>query len=168
MIKKLLGVLAIFIFSQATSQSIQEKLFYHSAKGLSFIPPLSKPGLIYQGKLYTGKKKLSYLFYSLKDEQLNTYFNKYKANKTTADILTFTGGFALPVVNIIVAANDGKVNWWLIAASAILNGTGGFLNVQAQKNLLLAAIYHDKKMGYTSSNFVPQQQSFKIAIPLGK
>lgn len=166
--KKILGIVAIFIFSYSTAQTIQEKLFYYSSKGISFIPPLSKPGLIYQGKLFTGKKKLSYLFYTLKDEQLNTYFKKYKANKTTADILTITGGVALPLANIIVAANDGKVNWWLIAASAILNGTGGFLNVQAQKNLLLASVYYDKKMGYVNTNLIPQQHSFKIAIPLGK
>ncbi|HNF29906.1 MAG TPA: hypothetical protein PLY81_06465 [Chitinophagaceae bacterium] len=166
--KKLFLLLTVFIFFQANAQKIQEKLFYHSAKGLSFIPPLSKPGLIYEGKLYIGKQRLTGLFYKLNDETLNSYFNKYKANKTAADILTITGGVALPLANIFIAANEGKVNWWLIAASALLNGTGGYLNMQAQKNLLLSSIYFDKKMGYTTNNFKPKQQVVQIAIPIGK
>lgn len=144
-----------------------EQLYYHSPKGLSFIPPLSRPGLVYNGKLYIGKKKLTTLFTQLNDEQLNFYYTKYKANKTTADILTFTGGVVLPLVNIFISTNQGKVNWLLIGSSALLNITGGVLNVQAQKNLLLAAAYFDKKNGYASS-FVPQQQSIGFAIPLGK
>ncbi|MBW7951154.1 MAG: hypothetical protein H3C56_00940 [Chitinophagaceae bacterium] len=166
--KKVLVAILVLICLQSQAQKIQEQLYYHSAKGISFIPPLSRPGLVYEGKLFVGKKKLNALFNKLNDEQLNTYFKKYKANKTTADILTFTGAVALPLTNIFIAANDGKVNWWLIATSGLLSGVGGFLNVQAQKNLLFAAAYYDKKMSYTAHNFVPKQQSITIAIPLGK
>jgi hypothetical protein len=144
-----------------------EQLYYHSPKGLSFIPPLSRPGLVYNGKLYIGKKKLAILFTQLNDAQLNFYFQKYKSNKTTADVLSFIGGVALPLANVFISTNQGKVNWLLIGSSALLNITGGVLNVQAQKNLLLASAYFDKKNGY-ASNFVPQQQSIGFAIPLSK
>ena len=167
--KKLaLFIMVVILSSQCFAQkTLQEQLFYYSPKGLTFIPPLSRPGLVYNGKLYIGKNKLNGLFGQLNDEQLSTYFAKYKSNKTTADILTFVGGFALPIANIFISTNQGKINWWLLASSALLNGTGGFLNVQAQKNLLLASVYFDKKMGYTSS-IIPQQQTIGFAIPLSK
>ncbi len=148
-------------------KKIQEQLYYHSPKGLSFIPPLSRPGLVYKGKLYIGKTKLNVLFNELNDQQLNEYFKKYTSNKTAADILTFTGAFVLPLANIFISTNQGKINWWLIATSAALNGTGGFLKIQAEKNLMLTSAYFDKKMGLTS-NFLPQQQSITIRIPLSK
>lgn len=166
--RKLLLLLLLVVSVQGFTQSkVFEQLYYHSPKGLCFIPPLSRPGLVYNGKLYIGKKKLTGLFNQLNDEQLNFYFTKYKANKTTADVLTFVGGVALPLVNIFVSTNDGKVNWWLIGSSALLNATGNVLNVQAQKNLLLAAAYFDKKNNYTNT-FVPRQQSIGFTIPLGK
>jgi hypothetical protein len=152
------------VFAQS---GVQEQLYYHSPKGLSFIPPLSRPGLVYNGKLYIGKKKLSVLFRDLHDEQLNIYFQKYKSNKTSADILSFVGGFALPIANIFISTNQGKVNWWLIGSSALLNATSGVLKIQAEKNLLLAAVYYDKKKGY-ADNFVPQQQRIGFTIPLGR
>ncbi len=148
-------------------KKVQEQLYYYSPKGLSFIPPLSRPGLIYNGKLYIGKTKLNVLFNELNDRELKTYFKKYKANKTAADILTFTGGFVLPLANIFISTNQGKINWWLIGTSAALNGTGGFLNIQAEKNLLLASTYFDKKMGY-ANNIIPQQQTLSFRIPLSK
>lgn len=166
--RKLFVVLFVVVCSQGFAQNkVFEQLYYHSPKGLSFIPPLSRPGLVYNGKLYIGKNKLGSLFNQLNDEQLNIYFTKYKSNKTTADILSFTGGIVLPLVNVFVSTNQGRVNWWLIGSSALLNATGGVLNVQAQKNLLLAAAYFDKKNGY-ANNFVPLQQSIGFAIPLGK
>jgi hypothetical protein len=103
----------------------------------------------------------------LHDEQLNIYFQKYKSNKTSADILSFVGGFALPIANIFISTNQGKVNWWLIGSSALLNATSGVLKIQAEKNLLLAAVYYDKKKGY-ADNFVPQQQRIGFTIPLGR
>ncbi len=166
--KKWLLVLLIFISLETIAQNtLTERLYYHSAKGLTFIPPLSRPGLVFNGKLYIGKKKLQTLFTQLNDEQLNTYFKKYKANKTTADILTFVGGFALPLVNVFISTQQGKVNWYLIGTSAALNVTGNILNMHAQKNLLLAAGYYDQKKGFANS-FVPQQQSIGFTIPLSK
>lgn len=167
--KKIVLILSLFfccvnIYAQ---KKVQEQLYYYSPKGLSFIPPLSRPGLVYKGKLYIGKTKLNVLFNELNDQQLKTYFEKYKANKTTADILTFTGGFVLPLANIFISTNQGKINWWLIGTSAVLNGTGGFLNIQAEKNLLLASTYFDKKMGY-ANNIIPQQQALTFRIPLSK
>lgn len=147
---------------------IKEQLYYYSPKGLTFIPPLSRPGLIYNGQLYIGKKKLGTLFNQLHDINLDIYFLKYKSNKTSADILTFVGGVALPIANIFISTNQGKINWWLLGTSIVMNGTGGYLNMQAQKNLLLASMYYDKKMGYPHTAYVPQQQSVGIAIPLSK
>jgi hypothetical protein len=160
-------VMACSLKMQAQDK-IKEQLFYYSPKGLTFIPPLSRPGLVYNGHLYVGKKKLGYLFNELHDMKLDIYFMKYKANKTSADILTFVGGFALPIANIFISTNQGKINWWLLGTSVVLNGTGGYLNMQAQKNLLLASIYYDQKMGYPHNAYVPQQQSVGIAIPLTK
>ncbi|MBX2932478.1 MAG: hypothetical protein KF781_11095 [Chitinophagaceae bacterium] len=170
--KKYVVAFVLFVFitptTQAQKQQLQEQMFYYSVKGISFIPPLSKPGLVYEGKLYMGRKKLAVLFNQLNDEQLNIYFKKYKANKTVADILSFTGTFALPIANIFITANNGKVNWWLLGAGVLLSGTSNFLNVYAQKNLLMASYYFDKKNGFAFSGFVPQQQSIGLAIPLGK
>lgn len=165
---KFILVALLFLSSKTMAQgNLTEKLYYHSAKGLTFIPPLSRPGLVYNGKLYIGKNKLQNLFSQLNDKQLNTYFKKYKANKTTADILSFVGGFALPLVNVFISTQQGKVNWYLIGTSAALNVTGNILNLHAQKNLLLAAGYYDQKKGFANS-FVPHQQSIGFNIPLGK
>lgn len=165
---KLFIIALLFASSQTFSQgTVTEKLYYHSAKGLTFVPPLSRPGLVYNGKLYIGKNKLQTLFNQLNDDQLNTYFKKYKANKTSADILSFVGGFALPLVNVFISTQQGKVNWYLIGTSAALNVTGNILNLHAQKNLLLAAGYYDQKKGFANS-FVPQQRSIGFNIPLGK
>lgn len=166
--KQTMLVILLFTMLQGFAQSsITEKLYYHSPKGLTFIPPLTRPGLVYNGKLYIGKNKLGILFNQLNDDQLNMYFKKYKANKTSADIFTFVGGFALPLANVFLSSQQGKVNWYLIGASALLNATGGVLNVHAQKNLLLAAAYYDQKKGY-STGFVPQQQNIGFTFSLSK
>jgi|GEM_PF-7058036 len=146
---------------------VKQKLFYYSPKGLTFIPPFSKPGLLYDGKLYMGRKQLSGLFGRLNDDRLDRYFVKYKANKTPADILSFIGGFALPITNIFISTNAGKVNWPLLATSVLLSGTSGYLNTQAQKHLLYASIYYDQKMG-NPHTFTSNQQSIGFAIPLSK
>lgn len=164
--KAILVIASFFVCSFLNAQNKAfEKLYYHSPKGLSFIPPLSRPGLVYNGKLYIGKKQLGALFNQLNNPDLNYYFDKYKANKTSADVLTFLGSFALPLANIFISTNQGRVNWWLLGSSVLLNGTGSFLNIHAQKHLLLAATYYDKKNG-SVNNFVPQQQSIGFAVSL--
>lgn len=159
----------LFVFADVNAQSkvANEELYYHSAKGLTYIPPLSRPGIVYNGKLYIGKRKLTILFSQLNDEKLNTFFQKYKANKTAADVLSITGTVVLPLTNLFLTANDGKINWWLLGASLLVNGSSNILNMQAQKNLLTATIYYDKQKGYTK-NFVPQQQQISFTIPLSK
>ena len=147
---------------------LKEQLFYYSPKGLTFIPPLSKPGLVYNGKLYLGRKKLAILFDTLRDDRLNYHFAKYKANKTPADILGFLGSVALPIANVFISTNSGKVNWPLIGAGVVLGGTGGYLNFQAQKHLLYASMYYDQKMNIKHTTYAPQQPSVGIAISLGK
>ncbi len=147
---------------------IKQQLFYYSPKGLTFIPPFSKPGLVYNGKLYMGRKQLGPLFSTLKDEKLDFFFRKYKANKTPADVLGIVGGFALPIANIFISTNSGKINWPLLGAGILMGGTANYLNFQAQKNLLYASIYYDQKMGIQHTTYQPQQQSIGFAIPLGK
>ena len=166
--KYLLTGFIIFCSAHLMAQdNVKEQLFYYSPKGLTFIPPFSKPGLVYNGKLYLGNKKLANLFGTLNDDRLNSYFAKYKANKTPSDIFGFIGGVALPLTNIFVSTNAGKINWPLLAAGIVLGGTGGYLNFQAQKNLLYASIYYDQKMGIPHT-YLPQQQSIGFAIALGK
>lgn len=151
----------------AQNKAANESLYYYSAKGLTFVPPLSRPGIVKDGKLYIGKRKLNILFSQLNDEKLNAFFKKYKANKNCADVLSVTGTFILPLANLIVTAQDGKVNWWLLGASLIINTTSNILNVQAQKNLLEATIYYDKRNGFTHI-YSPQQATIGITIPLTK
>jgi hypothetical protein len=164
---RIILIMAFFFVTEASygQNKAFEKLYYHSPKGLTFIPPLSRPGLVYNGKLYIGKKQLETLFNQLKNPDLDYYFDKYKANKTSADVLTFLGSFALPLANIFISTNQGRVNWWLLGSSVVLNGTGSFLNIQAQKHLLLAAAYYDKKNAQVN-NFVPQQQSIGFTVSI--
>jgi hypothetical protein len=154
--------------SQLQAQDkLKQQLFYYNPKGLSFIPPLSKPGIMYDGKLYVGKKQLEQLFKTLNDAQLNTYFFKYKKNKSAANILS-VAGYILPIVNIAVSANDGKFNWWLFGGGLLTGGVGGYFNGQAQKNLLQGVLYYDNKQKAAVTGFVPRQQTIGIAIPLSK
>jgi hypothetical protein len=161
-------LLLLCISSNIQAQDkIKQQLFYYSPKGLSFIPPLSKPAIVCNGKMYLGRKQLGRLFDSLKDDRLNRYFEKYKANKTPADILSFTGSVALPIINIFVSSNAGKINWPLLVSSMLLSGTSSYLNFQAQKHLLYASLYYDNKMNQIRT-YVPQQQSIGFSIPLTK
>lgn len=166
-----ISTIIIFIFCLMTNakaqDKIQEKLYYHSANGFSFVPPLSRPAIVYKGKLYVGKNKLSVLFNQFNDAQMNSYFKKYISNKTTADVLSFTGSVVLPIANIFISTQQGKVNWWLIASSALLNGTAGIFKIQAEKNLMLICTYFDKKMGY-AQQIIPSQQSICFTFPLKK
>jgi len=174
--KKLIGIgcLLCIVATASAQKTIQERLYYYSPKGLTFVPPLSRPGIIYNGKLFIGKRKLAGLFGLMNDPRMDEYFRKYKANKTTADIIGTTGTVVLPLVNLFVTANNGKINWWLVGAAAIAGGTGGYFNAMAQKNLLMAALYFDEKQKAMPpavtkpTSFVPQQQSIGIAIPLSK
>lgn len=162
-------VLLICISNVVMAQDkIKQQLFYYSPKGLTFIPPLSKPGFLYDGKLYVGRQQIGALLQQLNEPKLNEYFKKYKSNKTAADILSTTGGVILPLVNVIVSANEGKFNWLLFGAGIVMAGTGGYLNTMAQKNMLTAAIYYDKKLKGEVNHFVPQQQSIGFTIPLGR
>lgn len=170
--RKGLLLMLLLLFLGNSSVQAQDKLkaqlFYYSPKGLTFIPPFSKPGLVYNGQLYIGRKRLAVLFDSLKDDRLNYHFKKYKANKTPADIIGFFTTVVLPITNLVIASNDGKINWPLVAASAALGGTGGYLNFQAQKHLLYSSLYFDQKMGIKHTSYAPQQTSVGITIPLGK
>lgn len=161
----LLSFFYVALFAQ--SKAANESLYYYSAKGLTFVPPLSRPGIVKDGKLYIGKRKLSILFSQLNDEKLNTFFAKYKANKTSADVLSITGTVVLPIANLIITAKDGKINWWLFGAALVVNASSNILNIQAQKNLLEATIYYDKRNGFTHI-YSPQQATIGITIPLTK
>ena len=170
--KKWILLIGLFCSLHAVAQfdmtNLQSQLFYYNPKGLTFIPPFAKPGLVYNGKLYIGKKKLNVLFKELNDIQLYYYYDRYKANKVAGDIFSFVGSVALPITNIFVSANNGKINWWLLGAGMITGGTGAFLKAKAQQHLLMAALYYDSKMKAQQqqpNSYVPQQTTIGIAIP---
>ncbi len=166
--KVVLMLLVLIACNQLMAQDkLKQQLFYYNPKGLSFIPPLSKSGIMYDGKLYVGKKQLEQLFKNLNDAQLNTYFLKYKKNKSAANILSVVG-YILPIVNIAVSANDGKFNWWLFSGGLVAGGVGGYFNGQSQKNLLQGVLYYDNNQKTAATGFVPKQQSIGISIPLSK
>jgi hypothetical protein len=63
-ISKIIIALFFLLIAQslfAQPSTVESQQYYEGNKGISYIPVLSKPALIYQGKLYTGKKQLDYL-----------------------------------------------------------------------------------------------------------
>jgi hypothetical protein len=153
------------ITAAAMGQSAQEA-FYYNPGGFTFIPALKKPSIIYQGKLFAGRKQLSALFAHVNNEKLNAYFRKYKSNKTASTVLTVAGA-ALSVYSLLDwRTADRKFNWYTFGGGIVLSGVSGYLDMKASENLQHAAIVFDNVTKKTT--FVPKQSTLTFTIALSK
>ena len=165
---KRLIILAIIITtsSSAFSQKLQEQMFFYNPKGLSFIPPLKRPALVYEGKLYVGKRKLNGLFARIDNPALTLYFKKYKANKTAADILYYAG-VGLTIFTAVEWKNNQNFPWAIFVPGFVASGASGYLNLKAQQNLLMSAAYFQQLQAtQKATGFVPKQRNISFTIPL--
>lgn len=159
-------LLFICIVADASAQKINQETFYYNPKGFTFMPSLKKPSIIYQGKLFVGRRQLTSLFATLNNEQLNAYFKKYKANKTAAALMTIAS-YGLSLYSLIDwRANDKKFNWYTFGGGLLLSGAGGYLDAKGNENLRNAAIVFDHATRNTT--FAPAQSAIRFTIPLSK
>jgi hypothetical protein len=166
--KNLLLVSCFFwLASSVSGQKVIQETFYHNSKGLTYIPPLSRPSLIYQGKLFTGRKQLSALFSHLNNAELNKYFSKYKSNKTASGIIK-VAGIGLSLYSLIDwrGTDDGKFNWYVFGGGVVLSGLSGYLDGKAHEHLRNAAVVFDHATQRTT--FRPAQRSLGVVISLSK
>ena len=148
-------------FAQPTSFESQQ--YYEVSKGISYVPVLTKPALIYHGKLYTGKKQLDYLVDQLKDPTSTILYSQYRENRTWATILTVLGS-ATSIVGLLGTNNEYKINWYLLGGGLLLNGTAGALNNIAAQQLRAIAIQADKKNN--SLGMIQSPNNVGIRLPL--
>lgn len=138
----------------------------YNPKGLTFIPALKKPSIIYQGRLHVGRKQLTGLFNHLNNQELNAYFKKYKANKTASAILNIAG-IGLSAYSLLDwRTSDRKFNWYTFGGGLLIGGVSGYLDTKANQNLQNAAIVFDKATSKTT--FAPAQSTISFSIPLSK
>ncbi len=149
------------LFAQPTSFESQQ--YYEGSKGISYVPVLTKPALIYHGKLYTGKKQLDYLIDQLKDPTSTILYSQYRENRTWATILTVLGS-ATSIVGLLGTNNENKINWYLLGGGLLLNGTAGALNNIAAQQLRAIAIPSIKMNN--SLGMIQSPNNLQIRLPL--
>lgn len=148
------------------AQKIVQETFFYNPKGMSFIPAMKKPSVIYQGRLYSGRRQLTGLFNHLNNEVLNYHFKKYKANKTAAALLT-VAGVGLSAFTLIEWRDpDKSFNWYTFGAGLLLSGTSGYLDAKGNEHLRQAAIVFDNAT--RKATFVPAQSTIRFTIPLSR
>lgn len=161
-------VFLLFAFvnlASAQLSELQEQLYFHSSSGLSFVPTLTKPGMIYKGKLYTGRN-LQSLIYQISDPNLEAFYKKYKRKRDVGNILVYTGT-AVGIANIFISARQASINWWIIGANALLNASGGALKNQAQLHLLQGAMYYQQTQPKVQQPFqINQPYQFNFSLPI--
>jgi hypothetical protein len=164
---KLLAALFVFFasilvgFAQPMTPESQQ--FYYSPKGLTFVPSLTKPGLIYQGQLYTGKTSLDYLIAKVNVPECYLEYEDYKNNRTWATVLTFVGT-ATSIVGLIGTNENRQVNWWLLGGGILINGTSAYLNAAAAAHLRAVAVILDKQ--YNRIGMISSPKQLGLTIPL--
>lgn len=152
--------------TEATSQKIIQETYYYNPRGFTFIPALKKPSIIYQGKLFVGRKQLTSLFATVNNAHLNTYFKKYKSNKTTSAILN-VASFGLSLYSLIDwRAGDRDFNWYTFGGGLLLTGVSGYLDAKGNEQLRNAALVFDNAT--RSTTFVPRQKTIRFTIPLSR
>ena len=149
------------LFAQPTRLESQQ--YYEGSNGISYVPVLTKPALIYHGKLYTGKKQLNYLVDQLKDPTSTILYSQYRENRTWATILTVLGS-ATSIVGLLGTNNEYKINWYLLGGGLLLNGTAGALNNIAAQQLRAIAVQADKKNN--SLGMIQSPNNLQIRLPL--
>lgn len=157
-------LLAIFLQSNVLGQppSPESVQFYYNPKGVSYIPALSKPGLIYNGQLYNGKRRLDYLMAYLNNPQYTIYYDQYRSNRTWAGIITVLGT-ATSVVGLIGTNGSRNINWYLLGGGLILNGTAAVLNSIAAQQLRSIAVLMDQEQ--KSKGLQKSPNNIGISIP---
>lgn len=164
--KLLLIVFFSWISFEASSQKLLQETYYYNPRGFTFIPALKKPSIIYQGKLFAGRKQLTALFASANNEVLNTYFRKYKANKTSSAILKVVSA-GLSIYSILDwRTSDRKFNWYVFGGGLAISGVSGYLDAKGNEHLRNAALAFDNAMKKTT--FVPAQPTIHFTIPLSR
>ncbi len=163
----LILTLILFFANNTSAQVNPNKAFYYNPKGVTYVPPLSKASIIYDGKLITGKKQISNLFSYLNNEQLNQFFTRYKKNKNAANVFWLVG-FGLSVYSIAdrVSNSDRKFNWYTFGGGLVCSAGSSYFNARANQHLLNAAIVYDKAMKKTG--FIQPKQNITISLPLTK
>lgn len=149
---------------KAQTPVLDAQLYYHNPAGLGFIPPLSRPAVVYQGRLYSGNKQLSALVNQLNQPEVTMHFQQYKRNKTGAMILNVVGTLTALSSVIIWNNENNSARWWLLGGGIVCSGTGGVLNGLATQHLRAAAMSFPaaKQAGNVSNT------KFSLRIPLGK
>jgi hypothetical protein len=152
-----------FLDAQAQPITPESQQFYYSPKGLTFVPSLTKPGLIYQGHLYTGKTSLDYLIQKVNVPECYLEYFDYKRNRTWATVLTFVGT-ATSIVGLIGTNESRQVNWWLLGSGILINGTSAYLNAAAAQHLRAVAVILDKQ--YNRIGMINSPKQLGLTIPL--
>lgn len=161
---KLLFISIVVAVSITASAQKPEDTYFYNPNGFTFIPVLKKPAIIYQGKLFTGRKQLNGLFSHLNNQELNHFYKKYKANRTASSILTWAG-VGLSIYSLVDWRSSGrKFNWYTFGGGLVLSGVSGYLDGRASENLRNAAIVFDRATRNTT--FVPQQRKITLTISL--
>jgi hypothetical protein len=152
-----------FVHAQKAPLTPESQQFYYSPKGLSFVPSLTKPGLIYQGQLYIGKTSLDYLIAKVNVPECYLEYIDYKRNRTWATVLTFVGT-ATSIVGLIGTNDNRNVNWYLLSGGILISGTSAILNAAAAQHLRAIAVNLDQQQNRTGLIQFPKQ--FGVRIPI--
>lgn len=148
------------VFGQPPSpESVQ---FYYNPKGATYLPALSKPGLIYNGQLYNGKRRLDYLMALLNNPQYTIYYDQYRSNRTWAGIITVMGT-ATSVLGLIGTNDNRNINWYLLGGGLLLNGTAAVLNNIAAQQLRSIAVSMNQEQ--KSKGQLKSPNNVGISIP---
>jgi hypothetical protein len=153
------------LFAQTAPITPESQQFYYSPKGMSFVPSLTKPGLIYQGQLYTGKASLDYLIAKVNIPECSLAYINYKRNRTWATVLTFVGT-ATSIVGLIGTNENRNINWYLLSGGILISGTSAILNAAAAQHLKAVAVNLDQIKNRTGMISSPKQLGLTIPFKL--
>lgn len=154
--------ISIELAAQNAPITAESQQFYYSPRGMSFVPSLTKPGLIYQGQLFTGKTSLDYLLTKVNVPECYLEYQDYKRNRTWSTVLTFVGT-ATSLVGLIGTNDNRNINWYLLSSGILINGTAAFLNAAAAQHLRAVAVILDEQKNKTGLIQFPKQ--IGISIP---
>jgi hypothetical protein len=152
-----------FVHAQAVPLTPESQQFYYSPGGMSFVPSLTKPGLIYHGQLYSGKARLDYLIAKVNVPECYLEYIDYKRNRTWATVLTFVGT-ATSIVGLIGTNDNRNINWYLLSGGILISGTSAILNAAAAQHLRAVAINLDQQKNRTGMIYFPKQLGFSIPL----
>jgi hypothetical protein len=154
-----------FVSAQTAPITPESQQFYYSPRGMSFVPSLTKPGLIYQGQLYTGKASLDYLISKVNIPECTLEYIDYKRNRTWATVLTFVGT-ATSIVGLIGTNDNRNINWYLLSGGILISGGSAILNAAAALHLRAVAINLDQLRNRTGMISSPKQLGLTIPFKL--